>query len=222
MENNWSPPSFKWTVRRISLNVIARWIRGSVSLGRPHAQWHFSQVFWSVPDTPDLCPSGVSNTSWKEWEKIGDGNEASQKWAAEEKTAESSKAPRPSVWVRCEWGSPTLGMIKSQEFKCISLGSDRQETLYSPTSTPPSSSSSSPKGNWAFRDFRFYIEMFLKAGEGSWGGGREVQASSVPLAVDTSVFTSASSLVLPWWSLLPTAEPKGLLSWALLLQNKGM
>lgn len=63
MENNWSPPSFKWTMRRISLNVTARWMRGSASLWSPFALWHFSQVFANVLPHPDLCPSAVGDMS---------------------------------------------------------------------------------------------------------------------------------------------------------------
>lgn len=95
MENNWSPPSLKWTVSRISLNVTARWMRGSASLWSPCAQWHFSQVLWNVPVTPDLCPLGVLDTSWKKWERVGDGNEVSQTWGEEERRAEDDTVRPP-------------------------------------------------------------------------------------------------------------------------------
>lgn len=119
MENNWSPPSFKWTVSRISLNVTARWIRGSASPRRPCAQWHFSQVSRNVPVTPDLCPSGVHDTSWKKWEKVRDGNEASQDWAEQEESRDCyGEAARPA-----------LGRVEAQELSCADCGTEERGPL---------------------------------------------------------------------------------------------
>lgn len=76
MENNWSPPSFKWTVSHISLNVIARWIRGSASLAwKSLCSVTLQSGLSECPQHLDLCPSGVHNTSWKKW-----GNGGDKKW----------------------------------------------------------------------------------------------------------------------------------------------
>lgn len=201
MENNWSPPSFKWTVSCISLNVIARWIRGSASLWSPFAQWHFSQVFWNVPITPGLCPSGVHSAGWEKWGKAGDGNEARQKelrWKC------YREASHPARWVSSSYtgNDPVSGIQPWQwrtVFPCLLL-------LYPNLG-----------GRVIFETLLFVFKRFWKCGgnSGFWFSFRRWSFSFHFWEI------SGSSSEI-FWFFPPMSEQKGLLFWALLALSQGM